>query len=59
MDELEWKEAEEHLYEMKKAYEDLGWTGSFGLAMTINPIVKRYEAGERTESLHDDIWSIE
>lgn len=55
---LNWQKAEEHLYEMKKAYEEIGWTGSFALSLTINPLVKRFENGEQTLSLFDEIMSI-
>lgn len=58
-DEMDWKETEVYLYEMKKAYEEIGWTGSFALNLTINPIVKRFESGERTKELHEEIWNIE
>jgi len=56
---MEWKEAKEHLYEMKKAYEEIGWAGQFGLRGTIYPLVKRFENGERTKELIEAIWDIE
>lgn len=55
---LNWEEAENYLYVMKKAYEDIGWNGSFALSLVINPLVKRFEAGERTTELHEEIMSI-
>jgi hypothetical protein len=53
-----WNEAEKHLYEMKKAYEEIGFVGSFGLSLVINPAVKRFESGERTQDLFDEIMNI-
>lgn len=55
---MDWGMAEEHLYEMKSAYESIGLAGSFGLALAINPLVKRYEGGERTIELYNDIMDI-
>ena len=35
------------------------WTGTFALSVTINPLVKRFESGERTEELYDEIMELE
>jgi hypothetical protein len=56
--EMNWKEAEKYLYEIAKAYKEIGWTGNFALSFTINPLIKRFEDGERTEELFDDIFYI-
>lgn len=56
---MNWEEAKTHLFTMKEAYEEIGWSGSFGLSMTINPLVKRFESGERTEELYEDIMDVE
>lgn len=56
---MDWKEAETYLYEIATAYKEIGWTGSFALATTINPLIKRFESGERTEELFDDIFCLE
>lgn len=58
MNVLDWKEAENHLYEMEKAYKSIGFAGTFGLSLTINPLIKRFEEGERTQELHDAIMDI-
>jgi hypothetical protein len=56
---MDWSETEKYLYEMKRAYEQIGWTGCrFGLTLAINPLVDRYKSGERTEELYNEIWSI-
>ena len=56
---MDWGMAEGHLYEVKNAYEEIGYTGSFALALTINPLVKRYENGERTIDLYNDIMDLQ
>ena len=56
---MNWEEAEKYLYDMKMAYEEIGFVGSFGLSMTINPLVKRFESGERTTELYEEIMSVE
>lgn len=56
---MDWNEVEEHLYSVKNAYESIGFAGSFALGLTINPLVKRFEQGERTEKLHDEIMALE
>ena len=54
-----WKMAESYLYEMKSAYESIGWAGSFGLTPTINPLVERYKGGERTIELYNEIIELQ
>lgn len=43
---------------MKRLYEESGWEASLALSAFINPLVKRFESGERTVDLYDDIMSI-
>lgn len=56
---LNWNEASTYLYEMEKAYKEIGASGEFGLQLTLNPLKLRYEAGERTKELYDDIMNIQ
>lgn len=56
---LDWKKAEEHLYNVLNLYKSIGFTGTFALSITINPLVKRFESGERTEELYDEIMELE
>ncbi len=56
---MDWEEAKKYLYFIKKEYEAIGWSGSFGLTITINPLVARYELGERTQELYDEIMEME
>ena len=54
----DWDYAEEYLREMKQAYEDIGWVGGFGLSNTIIPLLDRFENGERTADLYEQIMDI-
>ena len=56
---LDWEMAEGHLYDTKIAYESIGFEGSFALALTINPLAKRYESGERTIELYNEILELQ
>jgi len=56
---LDWKKAEENLYNVLNLYKSIGFTGTFALSITINPLVKRFESGERTEELYDEIMELE
>lgn len=55
---MNWQEAEDYLYEMETAYKEIGFSGVFGLTFTINPIINRFEKGERTQELYDEIMNI-
>lgn len=55
---LNWEEAKNHLYLMKGMYEEIGPAGSFGLMFMV-PMIKRFESGERTKELYDEIMEIE
>lgn len=56
---MDWGTAEGHLYDTKIMYESIGWTGSFALSVTINPLAKRYESGERTIELYNEILELQ
>jgi len=50
---MDWEKAEKHLKEIRQAYTDIGAAGLTGLQLSINPLLVRFERGERTESLYD------
>jgi hypothetical protein len=56
---MNWEEARKHLYYILGLYKSIGWAGTFALSITINPLVKRFESGERTQELYDEIMSLE
>lgn len=57
--EQEWKKAKEWLDEVRQAYFDVGAAGLFGLRLSIDPLLVRYERGERTDELYDEIMELE
>ena len=56
---MNWEEARKHLYYILDLYRSIGWTGTFALSVTINPLVIKFESGERTQELYDEIMSLE
>lgn len=52
---MDWKRAEMQLYTLIAEYADLGYTGLFGLYITLLPLKRRFDAGERTQELYDEI----
>jgi hypothetical protein len=57
-DKLDWKAAEEHLKECEEAYSEIGSAGMFAMHFVIAPTRDRFNKGERTEALYDDIFGI-
>jgi len=59
---VDWQEAEDHLTEVLEAYE--GCIGLAGVAVgpalqyVIYPLRDRFQAGERTEKLHQEIMEL-
>ena len=56
---MDWKLAEKWLQAIETAYAGLGSAGYFGLTVTIRPLRDRFNDGERTEQLYDEIMSLE
>ena len=56
--ELNWEEAKERLDEVRQAYFEIGSAGLFGLRLNIDPLLVRYDRGERTQALYDDIMEL-
>ena len=55
--EEKWGKALNHLEEMKNLAKDLGWTGTF-YVMGCNELKSRYDNGERTEKLYNEIMDL-
>lgn len=55
---LDWDKAQKYLKTMRHAYTDIGAAGTFGLTMVLNPLQIRFEKGERTQKLYDEIMAI-
>ena len=54
----DWKAAEEHLVTCEKAYAGIGSAGYFALTAVIRPLRDRFNSGERTAELYDEIMGI-
>lgn len=55
----EWKKAIEYLNMLILEYTAIGPAGMFGLAGVLSPLKVRYEKGERTKELYDEIMACE
>lgn len=60
---LNWDEAKTHFDEIRKLYQDLegmpGVNTSLGLRLTFDPLSRRYNSGERTKELHEQMMAVE
>jgi hypothetical protein len=56
--ELDWGKAEEYLANCEKAYAEIGSAGYFALFILIRPLRDRYNKGERTQKLFDEIMGV-
>jgi len=54
----EWEEAKDYLDECREIYTSIGVAGMFALRRIIDPLLIRYERGERTEELYDEIMGV-
>lgn len=51
---MDWEKAKLYLEELAQAYGDIGQAGMFGLGI-IASLKNRYDKGERTQELYDEI----
>ena len=56
---INWDEAEKYLNFLIKEYESIGMAGSFALTLTLYPLKKRFDSGERTKELYCEIMECE
>ena len=57
--ELDWDGADNYLKTMIAEYVSLGWAGRFGLDGVLLPLKRRFDNGERTKKLYDEIMRCE
>lgn len=57
-EQINWKETEEYLIECEQAYAECGSAGRWAMTTVINPVRDRFNKGERTQELHDEIRGI-
>lgn len=55
----DWIIACDHLNMLIAEYVAAGWVGQFALQTTLLPLKKRYDSGERSQSLYDEIMACE
>lgn len=55
---MDWNKAEQHLKACESAYAETGSAGSFALIWVIRPLRDRFNQGERTTGLYDEIMDI-
>ena len=56
---LDWAQAEAYLNRVITGYAELGWAGSLGLNLILLPLKRRFDSGERTQELFDEIAECE
>jgi hypothetical protein len=56
---MNWEEAKNHLNEIRLEYTEIGSSGLLALFLSIDPLLRRYEKGERTQELYDSIMALE
>ena len=63
MDDMDWIKAKAHFDDVRGQYQALegmpGVNTTFALRMVFDPLAKRYNAGERTQELHDEMLEVE
>lgn len=61
--ELDWNKAKKNFDAVRKQYQDMegapGVNTTLALRITFDPIAVRYNNGERTQELHDEMMSVE
>lgn len=61
--ENEWTEAKEHLDEVIREYKNLqgmpGVNVNFALTLVLNPLLNRFNSGERTDELYESMMNTE
>ena len=55
---MEWEEAEDYLKSCEEGYASIGTAGTFALTCVIMPLRDRFNAGERSQELYDDIMEV-
>lgn len=54
---MDWEEAKIHFYFMMKEYEKIP-SGALALLIVFYPLAERYESGERTKELYEEMMNV-
>jgi hypothetical protein len=55
---LDWEKAEDYLKEVEQAYAETGSAGAFAVSFVVRPVRDRFNKGERSQDLYDEIFAI-
>ncbi|NMB10547.1 MAG: hypothetical protein GX982_07645 [Tissierellia bacterium] len=58
LSDLNWDEADKYLAECERAYLEIGSAGYLGFMVVIKPLRDRFNDGERTQELYDEIFEL-
>ena len=58
MSEIDWVKIEEYLKTCEEMYTEIGISGLFAMQTVITPLRDRFNKGERTGELYDDIFEV-
>ena len=56
MPEIDWVKAERYLKVCEEMYTEIGSSGLFAMQMTITPLRDRFNKGDRSGELYDDLF---
>ena len=56
--ELDWTKAKEYLDEVRHNYTSIGSAGLLAFQLTINPLLIKFEKGDRSKDLYDEIMDL-
>lgn len=60
---MDWEKAKKHFDTIRGHYQDLegvkGVKTTIGLRIVFDPLAKRYESGERSQELYDEMMAVE
>lgn len=56
---MDWERAKTYLNSLIAEYAAIGWAGQFGLNIVLLPLKRRFDGGERTQALYDEIMQCE
>jgi hypothetical protein len=61
--ELDWDKAKQHFDSVRKLYQELegtpGINTTLALRLVFDPLAKRFNAGERTQELYEELLGVE
>lgn len=56
---MDWEQAESWLKEIEQMYTEIGSSGYLALTIVIRPLRDRFNKGERTQELYDEIMELQ